>query len=125
MKPMLSIGVILFLAMLCMPSTVQIYGIPIKGVLGCMIVVYICFAIHSYYKVLNKDPKLLQSEHYQLSMRRMDIASQRLGGQLNFQDANNVTQLEVENADKANLLICKKSEELTTLSSDALLEANL
>ena len=94
MKPMLSIGVVLFLVMVCMPSDVQIYNVSIKGLLGVAFCVYLIFAIRAYYKILEKDPKLLQSEHYQLSMRQMDLAAQRLGEQPTLQIGINTTQNE-------------------------------
>lgn len=96
MKPMLSIGVVLFLAMVCMPSEVQIYNVPIKGLLGGAFCIYLIFAIRAYYKILEKDPKLLQSEHYQLAMRRMDIAVQRLGTPPDFLDITDVEQPQQE-----------------------------
>ena len=92
MKPMLSIGVVLFLSMVCMPSDVQIYTVPIKGLLGGAFCIYLIFAIRAYYKILEKDPKLLQSEHYQLSMRRMDLAAQQLGRAPDFHMGNDSSQ---------------------------------
>ena len=92
MKPMLSLGVVLFLAMVCMPSDVQIYNVSIKGLLGVAFCVYLIFAIRAYYKILEKDPKLLQSEHYQLSMRQMDLAAQQLGRAPDYHIGDNSSQ---------------------------------
>lgn len=92
MKPMLSIGVVLFLAMVCMPSGEQIYNVSIKGFLGVVFSVYLAFAIRAYYKILEKDPKLLQSEHYQLSMRQMDLAAQQLGRAPDYHIDDNASQ---------------------------------
>lgn len=93
MKPMLSIGVVLFLAMVFMPNDVQIYNVSIKGLLGVAIVVYLIFAIRAYNKIFEKDPKLLQSEHYQLSMRQMDLAAQQTGRAPDYYIGDNASQV--------------------------------
>ena len=92
MKPMLCIGVVLFFAMVCMPSAVEIYGLSVKGALGAAFLGYILCATLAYFILLFKDPKLLQSEHYQLSMRRMDLAAQQLGRAPDFHMGNDSSQ---------------------------------
>ncbi len=92
MKPMLCIGVVLFFAMVCIPSAVEIYGLSVKGALGAAFLVYILCAILAYFILLFKDPKLLQSEHYQLSMRRMDLAAQQLGRAPDYHISDNASQ---------------------------------
>ena len=79
MKPMLYVVAFSFLGMWFSPKDVLFFNVSIKAVVGIVFCISLMAAIIGYFYLLMRDPRLLQSEKYQLSMRRMDIATQRLG----------------------------------------------
>ena len=82
MKPLLCADAILFLIVWIMPESVNFLDISVKGILGLMSCLMMLLTAIAFFILLFKDRKCLQSEHFQLSMRRMDLDAQRLGGPL-------------------------------------------
>lgn len=81
-KPILCADTILFLIVWIMPESVVFYGISVKGILGLMSCLMMLLTAIAFFILLFIDRKCLQSEHFQLSMRQMDLDAQRLGGPL-------------------------------------------
>lgn len=79
MGPFLLVVTIVGLILLFMPSKIDIFGVPLKGlvfVLFFLVVVW-CLSIGSYFAV--KKPRFLQSERFQLSVHKMDLAAAAKG----------------------------------------------
>lgn len=89
-KPLLCLAGFTLLGIFLSPESVQIFSLSLKGIFVCVFAVIAFVAMISYLILLFKDPRLLQSEHYQLAMRRMDLASQRMGAPPNFADVIDV-----------------------------------
>ena len=96
LKPLLCLAGFTLVGIFLSPETMQIFGLPLKGVFACVFAGISCLVLISYLIFIFKDPRLLQSEHYQLAMRRMDIAAQRLGAPPNFTDVIDVAQPQQE-----------------------------
>ena len=91
-KPLLCLDGFTLVGIFLSPEAAQILGLSLKGILVCVFAAISFVALISYLVLIFKDPRLLQSEHYQLAMRRMDIAAQRLGAPPNFVDVIDVAQ---------------------------------
>ena len=91
-KPLLCLVGFTLVGIFLSPESAQIVGLPLKGILVCVFAAISFVTLISYLVLIFKDPRLLQSEHYQLAMRRMDIAAQRLGAPPNFVDVRDVAQ---------------------------------
>lgn len=79
MGPFLLIVSIVGLLLLLMPSDVEVCGVSLKGlafVLFFLVVIW-CLLIGSYFAV--KKPRFLQSERFQLSVHKMDLAAAEKG----------------------------------------------
>ena len=88
MKPILCVLTLALIALWIVPSELKIV----------LAVVFCCcagVALAAYLVLLFKDPRLLQSEHYQLAMRKMDLAAQREGKEPTFIEDEGVEQVSV------------------------------
>ena len=86
MKPILCVLSLALIGLWIVPSELKIV----------LAVVFCCcagVALAAYLVLLFKDPRLLQSEHYQLAMRQMDLASRRIGASPTFGDENDSAEL--------------------------------
>ncbi len=95
-KPLLCLAGFTLVGIFLSPEAAQIFGLSLKGILVCIFAAISFVVLISYLILIFKDPRLLQSEHYQLAMRRMDIAAQRLGAPPNFGDVIDVAQPQQE-----------------------------
>lgn len=93
-KPLLCLSVFSLVGMCLAPESIQIYGIAIKGIFAYSFACIVVVVLLSYFILLFKNPRLLQSEHYQLAMRKMDLAAQQKGKPPSFIEVTDVTQTE-------------------------------
>jgi hypothetical protein len=92
LKPLLCLSVFAIIGMWLTPESIAIKDFPFKGVFVFAFALIVCVALISYIILIFKAPRLLQSEHYQLAMRRMDLAAQQLGKDPDFQIGNDTSQ---------------------------------
>ena len=93
-KPLLCLAVFSLGGMWVAPEYILIYNIALKGIFACSFACVVFVALISYIILIFKNPRLLQSEHYQLAMRKMDLAAQRQGTPPSFIDVNDEAQTE-------------------------------
>ena len=93
MKPVLCAMVLTLIGLRIAPQGIVIVGMELKALMGIsfVLVLLVAMGIYVFYSFTN--PRLLQSEHYQLAMRKMDLAIQRTGTEPVFIEGSNTNGL--------------------------------
>lgn len=120
LKPLLCLAALSLVGMFLSPESLSIYGISVKGMFAFTFSLTGVTTLISYVILLFKNPRFLQSEHYQLAMRRMDIAAQQTGTPPNFVDTLSVAQkdIEAENSGKGFLDIADDANSINGVAAE-------
>lgn len=125
MKPILYVMVCALIGLWISPSEIVVLGMALKAIMGVSFVATLFVAVGAYVFYSYKNPRLLQSEHYQLAMRKMDLATQRIGTEPTFVEGSNTDGIAIHDTVSYSNKNAKLILTGTEVSEDESIEGNV